>query len=459
VDELFRRIREDEPQPPRQLAPAIPPELEQICLRALAKSLSGRYTTAGDFAAALRGILERETSREVPAAAPPLEAQPPDTEPSSSLRRRIAAHKRHVTVAVFNFELTDANNESSIPDAEYQHELVQAVARCCADAVQALGGTVLPSTGQEVVACFGFPVSYENAAERAIRAALQVIDEAQAPSSQLRGLLHAGDRMNVWAAIHSGTAVVEGGDGADAFSLVGDARTVASRMEPLTESGTITISDETERLLRGQFETECVGKRQLRGVAQPVTLYVVHRATGSKRQFDRAATGELSPLVGRDTELAILRDRWEHTAEGQGQVALLIGEAGLGKSRLVQEIRQHVVVGGTERIVEWNCSPYRVNSSLHPAIEYLQQALEFGTIRPAEAASRTAGSGNGRANSPVFSAALDLSGRAVRAGRTVAAASEGAYTGIAARLAARTLRVGSGAVHRRGPALDRCVHP
>ena len=383
--ELFRRIRDDDPQPLRQLVPELSPELEQVCLRAMARQMSDRFTTAGDFATALQGVLDVEPHTHAVVDAP---AQPPsDAEPSgasSTMRRRMAAHKRHVTVVVFNCELTDVNNESSIPDAEYQHELVQSLVHCCTHSVEEFGGTIIPSTGQDVAACFGFPVICENAAERAIRAALDVMHEALSSSSGLSGRVHEDEKLSVWAAIHSGAAVVE--DGAhvgDDFVLVGEARTVASRMEPLTDSGTITISDETERLVKGLFDTEDIGKRQLRGVAQPMSFYVVHRATASHRRLDRISTGGLSPLVGRDTELAVLRERWDYVAQGQGQVILLIGEAGLGKSRLVHELKRHIAGQDEGQVLEWNCSPYRVNSSLHPAIECLSRLLEFASDTPA----------------------------------------------------------------------------
>ena len=146
--------------------------------------------------------------------------------------------------------------------------------------------------------------------------------------------------FNPWVGIHTGPAVVETGE--DAVSLVGEARNVAVRLEDVAEPGQVLITAATRRLIRGHFDGTSLGHKKIKGVPQPVELFLV-RAVGEDRNVMEAAERRgLTPLLGRDHEVSLLKDRWEQAQEGMGQVVLIIGEPGLGKSRLVHTIKQYV---------------------------------------------------------------------------------------------------------------------
>ena len=156
---------------------------------------------------------------------------------------------------------------------------------------------------------------------------------------------------------------------------------VAARLQGLAKPGTIVISAMTQRLVLGLFDCQELGPQTLKGVAAPMVLYRVVRETDVQSRFEAAVRTGLTPLVGRDEELVLLRRRWERAKEGEGQVVLLSGEAGIGKSRLVQEIKGQVSAEGAIRI-EFRCSPYHQNSAYYPILDHLQHLLQFAPDDP-----------------------------------------------------------------------------
>ncbi|MBX9583630.1 MAG: AAA family ATPase [Gemmataceae bacterium] len=155
---------------------------------------------------------------------------------------------------------------------------------------------------------------------------------------------------------------------------------MASRLAGQVEPGSVLVTAAALRLVGGEFETAPAGSVRLRGAAGPVELYRVVRDTGRPNRVELTDPGNLSPLVGRDTEVGVLRDRWERAADGTGQVVLLAGDPGLGKSRLIRELREHVAglhESGITGVVEWRCSAYHRNTGFYPAVEFLERLLRF----------------------------------------------------------------------------------
>ena len=186
--------------------------------------------------------------------------------------------------------------------------------------------------------------------------------------------------LNPWVGIHTGPAVVETGE--DAVSLVGEARNVAIRLEDVARSGQIVITAATHRLIKDHFDCASLGYRKVKGVSQPVELFVVQGIGEDKDPIEVAERAGLTPLTGRDHEISLLKDRWEQAEEGMGQVVLIIGEPGLGKSRLVYTLKEHVLgqrIEGEEDapVIEWRCAPHYQNTALYPAIEFFERALGF----------------------------------------------------------------------------------
>jgi serine/threonine protein kinase/predicted ATPase len=384
--EVFRQVIDDEPQPPRQLVRDIPPELEQICLKALAKRQEHRHTTATDFADDLRRILPTTTAESSvfrPARAESPSTLRPETfkAPSSRTRAR-EAERRQVTVLVCGCDLFESEAYLGL-DPEDQSQILQAFREACEHEIQPFDGTVVQCNEQGLLACFGYPVAFEDAATRAARAGLSLLDNVKALGGQFRHVLRSDP--SPWVGLHTGPAIVEMKQ--DAVSLVGDARNVAVRLKEAAAPGQVICTEATHRLFQGRFECASLGPRTISGVARPVTLFRVERPAAAGNLFEALVPAELSPLVGRDHEISLLKDRWEQAQEGMGQFVLLVGEPGLGKSRLVHTLKEYVLGQKVEGkadapVIEWRCSPHFQNTGLRPAIDFYERALGFRPEEP-----------------------------------------------------------------------------
>lgn len=385
VPELLRQVLCDEPQPPRQLVPDIPVRLERICLKAMAKDQAQRYMTAADMADELRALLKSEEGVPRVAAPSPVVGSAPDPKPSaatdsrtsrtsSSIRRIREEERRQVTVLHCFCDPDDPEQSMDSMDPELQVDVLREFQRVCDEAVKKHGGTVVQSTGQGLLICFGYPIAWEDAAQRGIRAGLQILHEVRRDDDWLRKKF--GLQLNYWISLHTGLAIA--GDRVDSVSLVGEARNVATRLESVIDPNQVVITGATHRLVENMFVFEPLGRQSLRGVSEPLELFRVVEARRLRNRVDLVQPQDLTPLIGRDTELSILRDRWEQAIEGMGQVVLLIGDAGLGKSRLVREIRDFLSKQDeSQPIIEWRCSQYHQQSSLYSAGEFFERLLDF----------------------------------------------------------------------------------
>lgn len=391
--EQLRQVCEDEPQPPRQLVGDIPPELERACLKALEKRQQDRYTTAADFAADLRGILSTGAGLSAPGMTP-VEAPLTDPRPTpsqSSILPRPASHRvrdaerRQVTVLVCGCDLFESEPYLEL-DAEDQAQVLRAFQQACEQAVQPLDGAVVQCNEQGLLACFGYPVAYEDAAHRAARAGFGILEGMR----DLRGQLQREHQLELdaWVGLHTGPAVVEAKDGS--VSLAGEARNVGVRLDQVAATGQIVCTETTHRLIHSQFQCASLGEQKIKGVTQPVALFQVQEVGEARSPVEAAGPTGLTPLTGRDHEISLLMDRWEQAQEGMGQVVLLVGEPGLGKSRLVYTLKEHVlgqmIEGEVDApVIEWRCSPQFQNTSLFPAIDFYERSLGFGREEPPQA--------------------------------------------------------------------------
>jgi class 3 adenylate cyclase/predicted ATPase len=299
--------------------------------------------------------------------------------PPSSRRRAREAERRQVTVLVCGCDLFESEAYLEGLDAEDQVRVLKAFLQTCEQAVDRFDGTVVQCNEQGLLVCFGYPVAYEDGARRAAQTGLDLLGDLKLLGEQLRREHKL--ELHPWVGVHTGLAIVEAGE--DAVSLVGEARNVAVRLEDVGASGQVICSGATHRLIRGQFESASLGQRKLKGVAQPVELFHVWGVGETRSPVEAAAPAGLSPLTGRDHEVSLLKERWEQAQEGMGQVVLLVGEPGLGKSRLVYTLKQHVLGEMAEGeadapVIEWRCSPHFQNTGLYPAIDFWERSLAFG---------------------------------------------------------------------------------
>jgi class 3 adenylate cyclase len=219
-------------------------------------------------------------------------------------------------------------------DPEEWREVVAAYHRAAAEAITRFGGYVAQYLGDGVMAYFGWPEAHDNDGERAARAGLAILEA-------LHKLNHdaTGPKLRARVGIDSGAVVVGTGAGKDA-DVFGETPNVAARLQATAVPGTVLITAATHHLISGLFVVKALGPHALKGIATPLEVFQVVRPTGVRGRL-QAARG-LTPFVGREEELRLLLSRWERTREGEGQVALIIGEPGIRKSRLVAEFHDRI---------------------------------------------------------------------------------------------------------------------
>jgi predicted ATPase len=237
-------------------------------------------------------------------------------------------------------------------------------------------GYVAQLLGDGLLVYFGYPQAHEDDAQRAVRTGLGLlaaIGDLQQSLRQAQGI-----QLALRIGIHTGLVVVGemGGAGRQEQLALGEVPNIASRIEGLAAPNTIAVSEATHRLVQGYFQCQDLGAQTLRGVAEPITVYRVLSESGVYSRVDVAQTRGLTPLVGREQEVGLLLERWNQVKDGQGHVVLLTGDAGIGKSRLVQMLKEHVV---KEPHTRWECrsAEYSQNTALFPLVELFQRLLRF----------------------------------------------------------------------------------
>jgi len=242
--------------------------------------------------------------------------------------------------------------------------------------IQRFEGYIAQYLGDGLLLYFGYPQAHEDDAQHAVRASLGMLTAMQALNVRLEQ--DKGIRLAIRLGIHTGLVVVGdiGGAGRQEQLALGETPNIAARLQGLATPDTVVISEATAQLVHGYFVCQALGAQDLKGLAQPLMVYRVMHESGAQTRLDVAATRGLTRLVGREQEVGLLAERWERATEGMGQVVLLTGEAGIGKSRLVQVLWDQLVGTSATRI-ECRCSPQTQQSALYPVITHLEGALAF----------------------------------------------------------------------------------
>jgi class 3 adenylate cyclase len=266
-------------------------------------------------------------------------------------------------------------------DPEDMGQAIRAYQDCCAEEVGGWGGHVAKYMGDGVLAYFGWPQAHEDEAERAVRAGLELTAAVARVS--------AGDGTALAARVGIATGLVMVGEligqgAAREEAVVGDTPNLAARLQALAAPGGVVISQATRRLVGGLFELADLGPLRLKGFDAPLAAWQVEGEGRAEGRFEALHGEHLTPLVGREHELAMLLERWERAKDGDGQVVLLTGEPGIGKSRLLRALREQLAA---ERHVALShfCSPHHVNSALYPITAQLERAAGFATDDSPEA--------------------------------------------------------------------------
>ena len=234
------------------------------------------------------------------------------------------------------------------------------------------GGFVAKHLGDGALIYFGYPQAHEDDPERAVRAGLALVEA-------ISELTAAAERLNARVGIATGLVVVGdliGAGGTQERAIAGETPNLAARLQSLAEPGSVVIADATRRLLGGLFELARLPPSALKGFVEPVLAWRVLGEGVAETRFEALHGTEVTPLVGRDEELELVVSRWRQVKEGGGHVALISGEPGIGKSRLVLALRERLKGEPTASLI-YACSPRHTNSALFPFVTQIERAAGF----------------------------------------------------------------------------------
>jgi class 3 adenylate cyclase/tetratricopeptide (TPR) repeat protein len=282
------------------------------------------------------------------------------------------AERRHLTVMFC--DLVGSTALSARLDPEDMWEVLRAYRAACARVIASYDGIIARFIGDGILAYFGYPRAHEDDAERTVRAGLDIIAEVGKLATR------ADEKVEVRIAIATGLVVVGdlvSGGVSEEQGMVGDTPNVAARLQNLAEPGAVVVAVSTRRLLGDLFTFRNLGHREIRGISEPIEVWAVEGPAASESRFEAVRTGRSIGFIGRKAEIEFMLSRQRLAWEGQGQVVLISGEAGIGKSRFAAALCESQLLGAHRR-VRYQCSPYHTNSSLHPFIAQLEHAAGIG---------------------------------------------------------------------------------
>ncbi len=291
----------------------------------------------------------------------PPPSQDPEPQPAEAERRQLT---------VMFVDMVGSTALSAELDPEDLREVMGRYQDAVAGAVKRYGGHVAKYLGDGVLAYFGWPKAYEDQAERAVRAgldAVSAVNDVHVRALEARvgiatGLVVVGDLV--------------GESGQDAGAVSGETPNLAARLQQVAAPGQVVVGEATHRLVRQAFVVDDLGSHELKGFDDAVRAWGIVREVTAESRFEAAHGAALTQIVGREADLQLLLDRWHLAAGGEGQVVFISGEAGIGKSRLMQGLCDQAAADDHTRI-RYQCSPYHANSTLYPTIQQLARAAGF----------------------------------------------------------------------------------
>jgi predicted ATPase/class 3 adenylate cyclase len=293
---------------------------------------------------------------------------------SQFVRYSAEAERRQLTVMFC--DLVDSTKLAETLDPEDLREVFRAYQKVCAKAIASAEGYIAQYLGDGVLIYFGYPQAHEDDARRAVSSGLRILETINRLNPRLEE--DWGVRLSLRLGIHTGLVIVgEMGvrEAPDPMAVVGETPNISARLQSVAEPNTLFISSATYRLVGGFFECASQGWMTLKGISDPMLVYQVLRESKATSRFDVAEASGLTPFVNRIQETELLQRSWEEAKAGNFKVVLLHGEAGMGKSRLLWELKKHIVKEPDVWIAEVKGSPYYQNSAFYPIVEFLQKFL------------------------------------------------------------------------------------
>ena len=325
-------------------------------------------TSLGHRRLLLRAIIESKAAEKGPTTAAAELTSPVKAD---------AAERRQVTV-MFS-DLVGSTALSTRLDPEDLREVISAYQKCVAETVRRFDGFVAKYMGDGVLVYFGYPQAHEDDAERAVRAGLELVASV--------GALKTHAPLQTRVGLATGLVVVGdliGSGASQEQAIVGETPNLAARLQGVAEPNTVVIAESTRKLVGNLFDLEDLGPQELKGIAGPVRGWAALRPASVESRFDALHASGLTQLVGREEELELLLRRWSKAKNGQGQVVLLSGEPGIGKSRLTAALLERLA-GEPYTRLRYFCSPQHTDSALYPIISQMERAAGFAHDDTAEA--------------------------------------------------------------------------
>ncbi len=296
------------------------------------------------------------------------QGEAPARQPGPAAVRIAPAERRQLTVMFCDLVGSTALSEKLDPE-EYRKVIVE-YRTAVAQAISPFAGYIALYMGDGMLILFGYPQAHEDDAERALRAGLAVVDRVQQLPPR------AGSKLQVRMGIATGLVVIGDihGDGvSENNAVLGDTPNLAARLQGLAAPNCIVISADTRQLTADMFQYADLGRHQLKGIKAPAPAWRVIKAVNRESRFESVRGGSITPLIGRNQELDLLVERWNQSKERDGQVVLLVGEPGIGKSRIARSLQERVESERHFRL-HYQCSPYFNHSALYPVISQLEWA-------------------------------------------------------------------------------------
>jgi class 3 adenylate cyclase/predicted ATPase len=330
-------------------------------------------TSVGHRRRLLAAIEALRAKAATPEPKEPSATAPPAAEPSREAERR--------QLTVMFVDLVGSTALSARLDPEDVGEVISRYQERCGEVVSRWDGHIAKYMGDGVLAYFGWPQAHEDDAERAVRAGLDLAQEVER--------LTTTDGVPLAARVGIATGLVMVGDlvgegAAQEQRVIGETPNLAARLQGLAEPGSVVIAEGTRRLLGGLFDYVDLGRPELKGFAAPVRTWRVVGESVAESRFEALHGRQLTALIGREHEIGLLVDRWVRAKEGEGQVVLLSGEPGIGKSRIVRALRERLA-GEPHTPLSHYCSPHHTNSALYPVMGLLERAAGFSRDDRADA--------------------------------------------------------------------------